>query len=151
MAKYKVIALSVTGKNNQVYRLGEVVDGSSIVGNPEDVEKQGFIKLIDPEVDKKPDDAADDADKSSDASTSTDDKGADDAATGGGDDNPDSDEDGKGGDDAATGGGDDDKGEIPAYDDISKKKIQAALKERGVDYDSSLNKQGVYDLLAANW
>ena len=48
MKRYKVIALSVGGRNNKVYHLNdEVTDSNFPEGNAKELERQGFLKALD--------------------------------------------------------------------------------------------------------
>lgn len=47
MAKYKVITLAMSVKNNRIAEFGQFVDDSELTTNPSLLIKEGFIKVVD--------------------------------------------------------------------------------------------------------
>ncbi|PXX26275.1 hypothetical protein C7967_11537 [Thalassospira sp. 11-3] len=46
MAKFKILVIAHLLANNEVANHGEIVDGSKLVGNPDDLVKKGFVELV---------------------------------------------------------------------------------------------------------
>lgn len=60
MEKYKVISLAISGRNNKIYRSGDLVTAKMFPeGRLQELEKQGHLKLID--TDQPPIDNVDDS------------------------------------------------------------------------------------------
>ena len=47
---YKVIALSVGGKNNKVFKSGDIVDGSKFSADANDLVEKGFLEPVEDDV-----------------------------------------------------------------------------------------------------
>lgn len=131
MARYKVIALSVGGKN-KVYDSGDLVDETNFPQeNVASLVEQGFLAPI-----------ADDAQFPVDLSEAI--EGLGDKKETGADGEGDlSEEDSEElAEDAGEAGS-----EIEAFDKITTKRIKKFLKEKGVTFDQNASKQALYDLL----
>lgn len=49
MAKYKVLVIAITVKNNGIAKGGEIIDGSQLNSSAEELIKEGFIELFESE------------------------------------------------------------------------------------------------------
>lgn len=49
MAKYKVLVIAITVKNNGIAKSGDIIDGSQLNSSAEELIKEGFIELVETE------------------------------------------------------------------------------------------------------
>jgi hypothetical protein len=50
MAKYKVLVIAMTVKNNGIAKSGDLIDESQLNSSAEELVKEGFIKLVEAEA-----------------------------------------------------------------------------------------------------
>lgn len=49
MAKYKVLVIAMTVKNNGIAKAEEIIDGSQLNSSAEELVREGFIELVETE------------------------------------------------------------------------------------------------------
>ena len=127
MQQYRVKALSVGGKNNKIYKSGDVVDAGCFSSSVSELVAQGFLEPISGGLKQES--------KSESKSTTTTDVDAVDVDVNDG---------GNDAEDSAV-------NYLPAYDDISKKVIIDMLESKGlvknVNFKQSQGKSELYELL----